>query len=181
MSILLFQSNSDKDKMNPRHSDFSKAKKGSGRVRQMLEKRKGKIEYTTGEDDTSTLNICVQSFKAKPDNVARISIRIIEPLETFGHEEHLEQLAERREEEERKLSAHSSRIANELDTFIRRLEELQRNADNAKQKELEFHGKSIALNKAVKYWPIFRIVILVVAGYIQATHVIGYMKSKHIY
>lgn len=180
-SILIFQRDPSGG-MNPRMSALGKARNpGSGRVRHQLEKREGKVEYKTSASD-GLVEICVQSFQAKPDNPSRISIRVIEPMESPSmYEEDLEDKIERQEEEKRKLSMHSSRIAAELDSFQKRMEELAKNADNSKDRELDFHGKSIALNKAVKYWPIFRIVVLVAAGYMQATNVIRYMKSKHIY
>ena len=50
----------------------------------------------------------------------------------------------------------------------------------SQQINIEFQAKSVQLNHAVRYWPIFRIVILLVAGGLQVHSVIGYMKRHHI-
>jgi len=71
--------------------------------------------------------------------------------------------------------------ASELSTFEGRAKDLLKNSEFSKEQEVKFHNKSVKLNNAVKYWPIFRILVLVVAGYVQATHVITYMKRKHIF
>lgn len=150
----------------------------TGRLRQQLESREGVMEFITGELD-GMIEICAQAFSASARNPARIHLRVHRKAPRPKTSEAEIQLTTSSDTE--RFNAHSSRISNELAHFEGRVRELAANADYAKEREHEFHEQSIALNKAVKYWPIFRIAILLLGGYIQVSRVISYMKSRHIY
>jgi hypothetical protein len=88
---------------------------------------------------------------------------------------------EKAEIEKQIIETQTSRISGELMRMQRRADSIAGDADFSKEREAKFHDKSVALNKAVRFWPMFRMFILGVGGYLQVTSVISYMKSKHIY
>lgn len=162
---------------------------GTGRLREQLETRRGSLEFLTGKLD-GRLEICVQSLAARTLGASRIQLNI-----ATSHTETEEDKAESlqwQEEEKAQMEAdkrknrtavvqNGGRISSELHQLTRRIRELEDNAEHAKNQETEFQNKSVKLNKSVKYWPMFRMIVLIVGGYMQVGHVVKYMKSKHIY
>jgi emp24/gp25L/p24 family/GOLD len=150
--------------------------KGTGRLRQQLDARTGVLQFQTDHRDAGLLEVCVQSFSAKHDAPSRVSVLVRRKSES-----RVGGITSSGEEDVRKLSMLSNVISADLTRFEQRARELGANSDQARDQEKEFHGQSIKLNRAVKYWPIFRMVVLVVGGYAQVTHVVRFMKSRHIY
>jgi hypothetical protein len=147
-------------------------KKPTGRVRQHLEATTGRIEFTTGTED-GLVEICVQSMTASAQAPSRIGLRVyIEPpnLASITADGLVQ-----------KLTEHSSLISDDLSRMLSRVDQALIDADYATEREKEFREKSVSLNKAVKYWPLIRIVCLLSSGIIQARYIIQYMKSRHIY
>ena len=149
--------------------------KGTGRLRQQLDARTGVLQFQTDHRDAGLLEVCVQSFSAKHDAPSRVSVLVRRKSESrIGG-------SGSGEEDIKKLSMLSNVISADLTRFEQRARELGANSDQARDQEKEFHGQSIKLSRAVKYWPIFRMAVLAVGGYAQVTHVIRFMKSRHIY
>lgn len=158
--------------INPREK-----RTGTGRLRHQLETKEGTIEFKTGDSD-GLVECCTQAFSASPDASARISLRITIKQPSAGGES-----SDKSEggSDVKKLSLHSSLISADLTRFEQRTNDLSSNADQAREWEKQFHGQSVKLNRAVKYWPMFRMVVLAIGAYVQVSHVIRYMKSRHIY
>jgi hypothetical protein len=151
-------------------------KGGTGRIRHQLDARQGVVEFQTHSRENTPVEICVQSYSSSPVAPARISLHVRRKSDRPGGAADVAA-----EEDVKKLSLLSNIISADLIKFEQRTRELGGNADQARDQEKDFHGISVKLNSAVKYWPIFRMVILLVGGYSQVTHVVRYMKSRHIY
>jgi len=65
------------------------------------------------------------------------------------------------------------RLKNEMSVILRE-------ADFAKEREMVFHGQSISMNAASMWWPIIQLSVLLLTGFTQAMHMIGFFKSRHI-
>lgn len=153
-----------------------KFRTGTGRLRTQLDARDGIIQFKTSSND-GILECCVQAFSATPEAPSRVSIQVtIQPEWAIAKEAKAGGA-----EDIRKLSMHSSLMSADLTRFEQRTKELMASADQAREREKDFHGQSVKLNRAVKYWPIFRMLVLLVGGYTQVSHVVRYMKSRHIY
>jgi hypothetical protein len=124
------------------------------------------------------VEVCVQSYWASPNVPTRISIDVRRKSESAGR---AGGSGGGGEEDVKKLSLLSNIISADLTRFEQRTKELGDNADVARDEEKIFHGQSIKLNRAVKYWPIFRMAVLAIGGYAQVTHVVRWMKSRHIF
>eukprot|EP01035_Chromulina_nebulosa_P017177 gene17177-22693_t len=53
-------------------------------------------------------------------------------------------------------------------------------ADYQKHKEVEYHTQTEAMNKAVLWWPIFQIGILVLTGIIQVQNLKLFFKNNKL-
>jgi emp24/gp25L/p24 family/GOLD len=157
---------------------------GPVKQREQLDEMEGSFKYETG-DLQGTLEICVQSYTATAENPSRVAFSIqVEPdLVAIARQLAMERNAfeEKLEVENKLVKDETSRVTAELVRMHRRAKTIAGDAQFSKQREEVFHSQSIGLNHAVMYWPIARIVVLLVGGYLQVTHVISYMKSRHIY
>lgn len=152
--------------------------------REQLETREGSFEYDTGNLEGS-LEICIQSYTATAENPSRVAFSILPQSEEVEIEKLLQAerklMNERLEVENKIVKEETSRITAELVRMQRRAKTIAGDAQFSKKREEEFHAQSVSLNKAVKYWPMVRMTALLVGGYLQVTHVISFMKSRHIY
>jgi len=156
-----------------------------------------KLQQTSGFLDFSThgggyVQVCVHTFAADKENPMRYSLTVMDKDDALLISEGSEKVvlsARDLEKEDSQavrdeleaLRQHDSMIKDELARFTHRARELEMGMEYSKERESEFHGKSVSLNKAVKYWPIFRMMILMIGGYLQANHVVQYMKRRQIY
>lgn len=156
------------------------------KVRQSLETQNGQISYFTGRLQGGTIEVCVQSYTATLEMPSRVALYIHELEDAQAVEN---ELAEKRrtlskeqiEAENKLVKEETSRITSELMRMHRRAKSIGGDAIYSKDREEAFHNISVSLNKAVKYWPMFRMAVLLVGGYFQVTHVVSFMKSRHIY
>jgi hypothetical protein len=156
------------------------------KIRQPLESESGQIGYYTGHLLGGTIEVCVQSYTATVEMPSRVSLDIHELDDSKAVDE---ELAEKRraltkeqvEAENKLVKEETSRITSELMRMHRRAKSVGGDARYSKDREEAFHNLSVSLNKAVRYWPLFRMAVLLVGGYLQVTHVVSFMKSRHIY
>lgn len=154
---------------------------GQGRVREELTQRQGTIEFLTGDEDGS-VDICVQSIIANRNSPSRIALNVTMSVSedaekedspkkgegepgTLGHDEAKNQM---------------SRLERDLQTLSNRVRAILNNADFNKDQEVAFHDQSVAMNRAAQYWPIIQLVVILVAGFTQANHIVQYMRTHHI-
>jgi len=174
MNILVFQREQSAGFKRKSHLN----KSGTGKIREQLTERQGVIEFVTGSFD-GLVEICVQSLSASQESPSRVALNITTKVEPTEKEETPPPVMD--QGQAMRLRLETNRIGGELTRMEMRTREIMANAEYARDRELSFHEQSISLNKAVRYWPMFRILILVFAGYLQVSHVIQYMKSRHIY
>lgn len=156
------------------------------KLRQPIESQHGNIAYYTANMIGGTIEICVQSYTATVEMPSRVSLNI-HGLDDGKWVD--EELAEERRKlskeqivtENKLVKEETSRITSELMRMHRRAKSIGGDARYAKDREEVFHNLSVSLNKAVVRWPIFRMLVVVVGGYFQVSHVVRFMKSRHIY
>ena len=157
------------------------------RIVRDLDSKKGSIEYITKQD--GQVQICVQSMTASPKTPTPISLRVIEmpageeSVDTPGPEKTatdaaLEQLDS---QSQQKAKEHFSQMEKTLKNLISKTEMILRQADYAKELEVEFHDQSIAMNKASRWWPIVQLCVLLVTGFTQANHMVAFFRKHHIF
>lgn len=154
------------------------------KIREAIEQRSGVMEYETKNLSDGMVEFCVQSYTASAETPSRISLVVEQESEQVVIERQIEQ--ERRElskslaDENKLVKEETSRITAELIRMHRRSRSIAADSQYSRDREEHFQNQSIALNRAVRYWPIFRMTILLIAGYFQVSNVVGYMKKKHI-
>lgn len=173
---------------NGRRRSAGTNKNGTRKLREDLQAKEGRLEFLSGERD-GYIEICVQAYTATRTSPRRIGLRI-EKMPVAEYERQKEGIKESKSDEvkvpgdiqsEMLVKVETSRITTELGRLKVRCADLGNSASTAKKRETEFHQTSVNLSKAARYYPIFRIAILLVAGYMQASHVVQYMKTRHIY
>jgi len=149
-----------------------------------LDAKKGSVEYITEMD--GQVSICVQSLTASAVSPTPISLRVTEspageesvggpPPEKTTVGEQLDS------ESQRNAKEHFSQMEKTLSSLISKTDMILRQADYAKELEVEFHEQSIAMNKASQWWPIVQLCVLLVTGFTQANHMVQFFKKHHIF
>jgi len=169
---------------------------GSGRVREELSDRKGRIEFLTGEEG-GTVEICVQSILASTKKPARFYLRVDMQASDQEYDNGIDddddddddRVSQKKKQtktkdpehlEHKEITTKMSRLERDLQTLQNRVKACLNNADYNKDQEIIFHEQSISMNRASKYWPIIQLTVLIVTGFTQANHIVRYLKSHHI-
>ena len=159
---------------------------GVGRIREELTKRDGVINFQTNELD-GKVDICVQSIVASTKAPARISLNVtVEPTEGGDDTTTSKDAAEKEPMlgplgmESSEVKAQMGRFERDLATLKSRVKNIISNADFNKEQAVEFHEQSVAMNRAATYWPIIHLCCIIIAGFMQATNIVSYMKQRHI-
>ncbi|KAL7575806.1 hypothetical protein ACA910_003131 [Epithemia clementina (nom. ined.)] len=185
MTILVFQRNNEAswtERAKPRDKVT-----GSGKIRLQIENEKGDIHFYTG-NSAGILEICQQSYKATPATPRRLALNITQRAATA--QEQLKNTAITDQEEEKIpdkdqtnaiLNVETSRISLELGRMEEKLKELVSHSEHSMDMEQDFHKKQVRLNRAVRYWPMFRMAVVIVAGIVQTIWAVNHMRSRHIF
>ena len=80
----------------------------------------------------------------------------------------------------RRAKEHLGELETLLNGMIKESSVVVMTAESMKNEESEFHQRSIDINSAAKWWPIFHIVVLLITGFTQANNVVTFFKSRHI-
>lgn len=163
---------------------------GSGRIREELVQKEGRIEFLTGKD-SGTIEVCMQSILASPNQPERIHIQVEEAAsddEYDDDDQYLDDDTRPKEKktkdpehlEHREITTKMSRLERDLQTLHNRVKACLNNADFNKEQEASFHEQSISMNRAARYWPMIQLVVLLITGFTQANHIVRYMKTHHI-
>lgn len=164
------------------HGRHNKVKGANqAKVVQDLNQNKGSIEYVTQVD--GKVSICVQSLTASAVSPTPISLRVTESpagedsleagLKTDG--------AKLDSQSQRNAKEHFSQMEKTLSSLISKTDMILRQADYAKELEVEFHEQSIAMNKASQWWPIVQLCVLLITGFTQANHMVTFFRKHHIF
>ena len=170
---------------NGRRRSAGANKKGTRKLREDITNTNGRIEFFTGERD-GFVEICIQAYMATQKEPRRFGMRI-EAKSTQAHEREKQPkspdfpVVPEKIQNDMMLTVETSRITKELERHKERVQDITGNMAASKDRQASFHETSVALKRGVRRYPIFRICVLLVAGYMQASHVVRYMRSRHIY
>lgn len=161
-----------------------KNRDSTGKIVRDLDKKKGSLMYDSQYD--GKISICVQSLTASAINPTPISLRVyespdMEGFETVGPGAVAHEKVELDSQSQRKAKEHFSQMERTLTSLISKTDMILRQADYAKELEVEFHDQTIAMNKASQWWPIVQLCVLLVTGFTQANHMISFFRKHHIY
>lgn len=163
------------------------------KYRHPLEQRNGTFSYYTGALNGGSLEICLQSYTANVEHPSRIALRIEDTADQVEIEMALQKerlllvqqqqqvQKEQQDREQKLLAGESSRISAELMRLYRRAKGLNEDVEYTKESESRFFTTSILLNHAVRNWYIVRIMVLIISGYLQASYIMKYMKSRNMF
>jgi hypothetical protein len=154
---------------------------GTGRMREELTERQGTMDFSTGDTD-GTVDICVQSISATMSSPSRFMLNVtVEQTMDKEQQEAMDKLNSGVDPlETNEVKAQMSRLERDMQTLSNRVHTILSNADFNKDQEAAFHDQSVAMNRAATYWPIIRLVVLLVTGFTQANNIVRFMRSHHI-
>jgi len=167
---------------NPRVDKYKNKDQQDSKVVKDLETKTGNIEYITRQD--GLVSICIQSLVASAVSPTPISLRV---TESSGSEEVSDSPPDKTTlpnvdtQSQRNAKEHFSQMEKTLSGLISKTDMILRQADYAKELEVEFHEQSIAMNKASQWWPIVQLCVLLVTGFTQANHMINFFRKHHIF
>jgi hypothetical protein len=156
------------------------------KVRVQLEEQRGEFFFRTSEMPSSVVEVCVQSYFASTTDPSRLALNIMssddsEKVEEEGIGSLSDEDVETIKASNRVIKEGTSTVTKELVNMEKKLHNVMKDINNSAKQSADFQEKSLKLSKAVRYWPMFRIAVLLIGGYFQVSHVIGYMQRHHVF
>jgi len=184
-TTITIEQNDERGYHHGRHDPRQpKNRDSTGKIVRDLDKKKGSLIYDSQYD--GKISICVQSLTASAISPTPISLRVyespdLEGFETVGSGAVAHETVELDSQSQRNAKEHFSQMERTLTSLISKTDMILRQADYAKELEVEFHDQTIAMNKASQWWPIVQLCVLLVTGFTQANHMISFFRKHHIY
>ena len=143
------------------------SKKELAHIKEEISKTTGTVQIETTKD--GIVEVCVQSLTASHTKAAIVSLQIMEDQER-----------KKEVDLEMKAKSHLSMVEGNTRNMIRKVDQILRTADYAKEQEYEFHQQSLAMNRASHYWPMIHVAVLIITGFTFAHHMVAFFKARHI-
>jgi hypothetical protein len=162
------------------HNVLVNKHRGTQKIQHQIQDTEGELVFETGKID-GHVEICVQSLLATKERPSRVALNIT-TMAAADENAVVDQPMNEPPlvvDPTAMYQLHTSHITGEMTRLHNRIREILSNAEYSRDVEVGFHQQSVSLNKAVRYWPAFRILILIVAGYMQVSYVLAYLKSRH--
>lgn len=169
---------SRKRRMQFKSEESSSFNEGSGRIREELTDPEGTIVFMTGDVD-GEVDICVQSISASIKTPSRFSLNV-SMVKTSDGENGDSNSSSGGVLDNTGVKTQMSRLERDMQTLSNRVQTILSNADSHKEQEVEFHNKSIEMNRASKFWPAIRLMVLFITGFTQANNITRYLRNHHI-
>lgn len=144
--------------------------RGTELFKTQLSEKHGNLNFTTAPLLDGALEVCVQAQMASRTNPVRFRLDY-----TFAASQ-----AEKVEDTNKQIEQQVTRMHSDLQSLERKVQMIMNNAVLSKDEDVRFHQKSLSMSRQTTIWPIVHIVVLVIAGYIQASHILKYFKKHHI-
>jgi hypothetical protein len=157
----------------------------TNKLRVQLDNREGVLEFPTASDGNSVVEICLQSYFATQEDPSRVGLNLTVVVpDDSAYEIKEAQMSEEQialiQQSNRVIKSQTSGITQELLRLEKDVINIRKDVGRSSRQAVDFQIKSEKLNNAVYYWPIFRIFVLLLTGYLQVSHVLNYMKKHHI-
>lgn len=157
----------------------------TNKLRVQLEEREGVLEFPTASDGNSVVEICLQSYFATQEDPSRVGLNLTVAVpDDNSYEVKEAQMSEEQialiQQSNRVVKSQTSGITQELLRLEKDVVNIRKDVGRSSRQAVDFQIKTEKLNNAVYYWPMFRIFVLLLAGYLQVSHVLSYMKKHHI-
>lgn len=132
---------------------------------------KGTFVHSVESD--GTVDVCIRASPASTNNPLRFGLSIDKQYEE-------ETTKKDSQDTLTVVGRHLSKMEQEATRLQRDMHEVLKEADLAKEREVVFHGQTLAMHSASIWWPVVQLSVLLVTGYTQASHIIRFFKSRHI-
>eukprot|EP00591_Stephanopyxis_turris_P006841 CAMPEP_0195518388 /NCGR_PEP_ID=MMETSP0794_2-20130614/12786_1 /TAXON_ID=515487 /ORGANISM="Stephanopyxis turris, Strain CCMP 815" /LENGTH=213 /DNA_ID=CAMNT_0040647339 /DNA_START=268 /DNA_END=909 /DNA_ORIENTATION=+ len=139
------------------------------KVNNKITNQSGKISHKVELD--GPVQVCIFSHAAHAKNPVRLGFQIMEGL---GDNE------KDAENNEKEVKDHITRLYIHVTELTNVIGGVLREADYAKEREIEFHSLSQNMHAASQWWPIVHIFVLLLTGFTQASHMVRFFKSKRL-
>ena len=158
------------------------------KLREQIESRQGSIFFRTQDIPHSVVEVCVQSYFATPDDPSRIGLTLRTSEDDPDIDKEGSKVGGLTPEEigtiqqsNRVIRSQTSGITQELVRLEKKLRDITRDINQSSRQTREHQQKSLALSQAVRNWPLFRALVLLLGGYLQVSHVLKFMARRHIF
>jgi emp24/gp25L/p24 family/GOLD len=152
-----------------RYDDPVTMANGSHKIRHRIRASRGKVLFFTRSFE-GVVDVCFRSLVASTEEPIRFALNISQAPTAndpfFTPRDSVVQQA-----------FHISPITNELRNMERTLQELSIGVESNRARTVGYHRLTLSLSQAVRYWPILKIVIMVITGSWQVMYIVRYMKT----
>jgi hypothetical protein len=171
----MIQDEEDDDEVSRRQVVEQEKKKNPPKSTELKEAT-GSISHKVIQD--SEVNICIRASMAGSKSPMRFGLRV----EELSEEEFNEEAAAAAELSggEADVDKHLSRMEYQLGHLENLMHAMIKNADMAKDVDAVNHRHTDAMYKATTFWPFVHVGILLVTGFTQVNHIVGFFKSRRI-
>lgn len=140
-------------------------KKEQAPISEELKTKVGTLKHKIDAD--GEVSVCIRASTASSINPMRFGLHC-----TTGRSS--SELAKQKEDD------HLSKVEIQLVRLKDEMTSILKEADFAKEREMVFHSQSVSMNAASMWWPIVQLIVLLVTGFTQARHMVGFFKSRNI-
>mmetsp|Transcript_4451 Transcript_4451/g.5158 ORF Transcript_4451/g.5158 Transcript_4451/m.5158 type:complete len:238 (+) Transcript_4451:76-789(+) len=137
-------------------------------MRQNLNEIKGTLAFVTSDKQFGPLLICVESPSANGKNPVRYSFDI--DMKEY----------EDPEVKEKMIKHQVSRMESDMQSLERKLNRIINFSEQGKLDEQVFYANTLTVNRYSKFWPVFHIVVLIIATVYQVKYVISFFEKRHL-
>lgn len=143
-------------------------------TQERITQTKGSVTYETQQN--GQIDVCLRASMASSQNPMRFALHIQKESDVHAHEEHEEQ----QKQDVTDADRHLTHMELELKHLMTSMKNIIAEADFSKERETHFHHQTLSMHAASMWWPIVQLCVLLLTGFTQANHVVGFLKSKRL-
>ena len=140
---------------------------------QLLEEKEGTVTHKFEVDGEA--NICIRAGMASGKNPMRFGLQI-----TKAEAAELPYRSKRSADSKDTVSSNLSRMEVEMRRIQAGMKNILAEADFSKERDALFHKQTLDMHSATMFWPIVRVLVLLMTGFTQAGHIVRFFQSRRI-
>jgi len=142
---------------------------GTEYLSESVQQQRGTLKFLSSPSEPGIVEICLQSQPAGTGEKAiRFSLDI-------SIKEYVDPDLAKKE-----IGKHVSKMEQELRALQTKVKYLIQRGNQDKEEEVGFHDKTITVNKAMRFWPMFHIFVLILVSVFQVNHIIKFFQKKNM-
>jgi len=140
---------------------------------QLIQEKEGSVKHKFEVDGEAT--ICIRASTASGKNPIRFGLQI-----TKADTGDLPYKSKRSQDSKDAVSSNLSRMEVEMRRIQAGMKTILAEADFSKDRDALFHKQTLGMHSATMFWPIVRVLVLLMTGFTQASHIVSFFQSRRI-